>query len=319
MSKPNLLPSLGEGFRVIVRYPLSVLVWGLITFAAAFLPLLAYWALVGPEMVKFYGDMARVTETGTGQMPMPPGITGAGASIQALQFVLAPVSGAVVFAGVYRAVLRPEEGGFGHVRFTGAEFRVGVALVVMYVFMMVVAFLAMIVMFIPLFIGIAFAAASGAAIATGIIFLVAFIALPVALAWLFSRFGMAVPMSFAEGQIRIFEGWSFTKGYGGQLLGMALIQLAMVAAISIALWIAVIAGVFGLFTEFGQSFDSASLEALFQDSDALLQRFLPFIAVGGILYVLLTMVLQPILLAPWARAYQLIAAEKLAARAETFT
>lgn len=318
MTKVNLLPSLGEGFRLIIRHPGSVLVWGLISLAAAFIPMLIYWAFVGPDMLTFYGELANSADSG--QTPAPPTLSAGAYLTQLLQYVLAPVSGGLVYAGIYRAVLRPEEGGFGHVRLGMDEVNVGIVLVVMAVLFIAVSLLAGIVVFIPLFIGVAIAAAAGGAVAMAIILPLAMIALLAFLVFLYARFGMAIPMTFAEKRIRIFEAWTFTKGYSGQLVAMAFIQLAVIVVLYISVGLAIVAAAAGAMTDFGAVLDPAALEPLFQNPDALFQRFLPFFVVGGVLYLIACFVVQPIFLAPWARAYQMITMDRLALQAaETFT
>jgi len=115
-------------------------------------------------------------------------------------------------------------------------------------------------------------------------------------------------MTIAERRIRIFEAWAFTKGYTGSLVAMALLQLLMI----IGLYLALVVLVVGLaFATIGSvSFmDEAGLQAFFQNP-ANLGAIIPAVTVFGVVILVLSFVITPILVAPWARAYQLIAEAK---------
>ena len=47
----------GAGFGLVARKPLQVLVWGIVNSALKLLPMLLMFWLVGPEMLKAWGDL----------------------------------------------------------------------------------------------------------------------------------------------------------------------------------------------------------------------------------------------------------------------
>lgn len=320
MTKANLLPSLGAGFSMIGREPLAVILWGLVSLAAALIPMLVYFAVLGPDVMDYYREVFRWTAEsgGEGTPPPQPASFGVAGIVQLLQYVAALVSGAIIYSAVFRSVLRPEEKGFARMRITMDEVNVGVVILVLFLLFMALVFVGAIVLAIPMIIiGVAAASSDSAGLGMTLIpvMLLAFL---IGMAILFARFFIALPMTFAERRIRIFEAWTFTKGYAGQLTVMAFLQLLIIFGIYVAallaIGVAVAGSVMGAANDFS---DPQALEALFASGE-IFQRFAGLIVVVVLVYAILLFIMTPIMLAPWARAYQLIAADRMQDSAELF-
>lgn len=286
MRKASLLPALGAGFGLIRRAPMSILVWGLVAFALALIPMLLLLAVAGPQV--FASDA-------------PP--SAAVLLLQPVQWLISLFSAALFYSAVYRAVLRPQDKGFAYLKVGADEFHVGVTIIILWI-LGVVCLLGLGAVFaLPLiFAGVA--GNPGALAVILLLFFVAFIGLLVPAV----RLGMALPMTFAERRIRIFEAWAFTKGYTGALVGMALLQLLMMIVLYFAFVIVVVGMVVGTLGFAGMG-DEAALEAFMQNPSNL-TAIIPAIVAFGLLILVVSFVITPILLAPWARAYQLIAEAK---------
>jgi hypothetical protein len=313
MAKANLLPTLGEGFKLIAREPLSVLAWGLVSLAAALIPSGLYFALMGGELVDYYRELFQAAGDDAADMPVAPSSAAVGL-IQLLQWAAYIVSGAVVYAAVYRAILRPDERGFARMRLGQDELYVGLVTVILVVLLILLLMVGTIVLMIPIGIGFAIAGAAGGANILAVLVGLLALAAMVGVALLYSRFGMALPMTFAERRIRVFEAWTLTKGYSGQLLLMAFLQMLIIIGLYIAAMLAIFAAAAGSFI----GVDPASWQEAISGAQVL-ERFSGAIVVAILVYALMFFILTPIMLAPWARAYQLILKDKLEGRTEVFT
>ena len=287
MRKASLLPALSAGFGLIRRAPGSVIVWGLVAFALAMIPFLLMLGLMGPQFL-----------TGGTTAASPALIL-----LQPVQMLIGLVSTALIYSGIYRAILRPEDKGFAYLKLGQDEFHFGVTLIVLWI-LGVIAVIGLVLAFIIPLVIVGMSNSDAGAAVISLLILIAFVALLVPAV----RLGMALPMTIAERRIRIFEAWGFTKGYTGSLVAMALLQLLMI----IGLYLALVVLVVGLaFATIGSvSFmDEAGLQAFFQNP-ANLGAIIPAVTVFGVVILVLSFVITPILVAPWARAYQLIAEAK---------
>lgn len=207
-----------EGFRVMRRSPLAVVAWGLFYL----LMTVAVLALAGAPMANFM-EMASGLE---GVDPSPEEAARLGMAYLGMISLILPVSlvfGAVLYAAVNRAVVRPEEKKFGYLRLGGDELRVLVVYFVLSVLMMLLALVLAIV--IGLVVGIltgsnAKGAAVLAALLGGLVALGLFI-------WIGVRLSLAVPITVAERRIAIFDSWTLTEGRFWRLLGMGLLAFIL--------------------------------------------------------------------------------------------
>jgi hypothetical protein len=287
MRKAQLLPALGAGFGVIRREPLSVLIWGVVALALALIPWLIILAFVGPAVVS-----------------NDPSASPAIALLQPVQLVVGLFSTVLIYGAIYRAVMRPAEKGFAFLKLGADEFHLGVTLVVLWVLMIGALIGMVVIVAIPAAIvgmaGGGVAAAGVSVLMVPILFLAALI--PAV------RLGMALPMTIAERRIRIFEAWTLTKGYTGSLLAMALLQFLMLMAFYIV-FVVLLFILAGAAVGPAALSDPGALEAFFQNPGNW-TAMAPTLGVLLLIMVALGFVITPILVAPWARAYQLIVEAK---------
>ena len=165
----------------------------------------------------------------------------------------------------------------------------------------------MLIVGIPIFIAIGLSMAGGGQPGAGgaivvVIALLAGLGLFIAAAYVFGRLWMGAPMTVATGQLKLFDGWVFTRGYGFGLLGMSVIIVLVMLLVELVLIAILGIGLIGMLSAKGP----AAVEALF--TRANLQKWFGGIVAGyaafGAIMITLT---GPIMMAPWARAYQIIA------------
>jgi hypothetical protein len=208
-----------EGFRVVRRHPLALVFWVLfyvVTMAIGF-------ALIGADLVNLLAAAERLEAASgdpTPEMLMPVFL--AYMKVFAIVLPLSLITGAILHAGIVRAVLEPEQRRFGYLRVGKDEARVLVVMVVLGLAVMALS-------------GIVFMILSmiaAAAVATGtpaLWFVVAVLGMAAAAAgiWAAVRFSLAVPITVAENRIAILDSFALTRGRFWPLLGMAILAGVM--------------------------------------------------------------------------------------------
>jgi hypothetical protein len=190
-----------------------------------------------------------------------------------------------LIVGVYRLMLRPADPGFLHLRLGRDELRlvlVGLVLV-LGLFAMVGVSLLLAKLLEPAgFLGHVLAGA--AALAAG-----GFLAL---------RFGLAGPISFAEGRIDFARSWRMTRGQLWPLLGMWFLNFCLLMLVWLALWLAVfvLSGLLTGFHGFGAAEGGEALQS--HPGRYLLEGIIPILSLPAML------VLSQ---APWVAVYRALA------------
>ena len=305
MAKARLMPALGAGFSLIAKHPLATLVWGLVYFLLTTAPSYLALRLAGPDLIDYYRQLLRHPG-----VPPPGGVPPqiqALQNVEGLQLLGALAAVAIVFTGIQRAVLFPQSSGLFYLRLSWAELRTALITVVLYVLFIVAVILTAIVLSVPL---IGFLVAAGGGLAShvvgviGMSFLLMFL-VTAGIGYPFIRLTMAIPMSLAENRFRLFEAWTLTKGYGWPLVALALLLVLGVIASEIVLFGVLFAAAVGAMG----GFDLRHFQAFFSDPDWV-QRGMGWILLIGLFYAFLAMVMMPLMVAPWAKAYQLITGVK---------
>jgi hypothetical protein len=211
----------GGAFRLVKDKPVAVLVWGLFYTAAV----LAMSLIMG----RTFGAMASASQDPAAAMAQMSSMMG---QVLLAEFGMM-VLFIVLFTATQRAVLRPEQGGFFHMRLGMDELK-----------MFALAFVLLILLYIGLVVlGIVFAIILGAAaVAAGpeamalpmVIFLCVMIA---AVLWFEVRVSLMFPLTLMTGNIAIGEGWRLSRGRFWTLLGGYLV----VGLILAVLWVVVAA------------------------------------------------------------------------------
>ena len=135
---------------------------------------------------------------------------------------------AVLYSAIYRGLLRPEEGGPGFLRLGGDELRLLGALVLVALLYFGVILAGSILL------GVISAAAglAGGPLA-GLVAVIGVLALLVGIVIFAVRFSLALPATFAERRIRVFESWRLTKGRFWPLLGAYVLAIVLSIVIGI--------------------------------------------------------------------------------------
>lgn len=301
----------GAGFSLIAKRPLSVIVWGIAYALLTGLPVVLMVVMVGPDFLAGIGELMSVSVSGDDFQRdnfmdiLMPAFSRMQA-ISGLSWITSLVAVGLVHAAIFRAVLRPSDGGF-------FGMKLGMDEVWQALIYLCVTFLLVI-----LAIGVMLAAALSGAI---IYFLGEAVGSPfggwlqaiggfavgvscvVGIIWICLRFSLAGPATYATKSFQLFESWSVTKGQSWPLLGMALLLFVTLIAFEL-----VIGGIFiGLIVALGDNdaLSREAIEAFFQQpvNDWVLQAT-PW-AIGGMLIsALVGGAIYSILLAPFASAYR---------------
>lgn len=299
MARLDIGEALGEGFRLVGRRPLDTLVWGLAYFIFGMLPAFAilWWAA---------GDVFELMRAGRSAADFTtPQAMAASLKLQVMQplMLIGSLAGrTLVCCAVFRAVMTPEDRGFFHLRFSSRELWVALVMVVQVVCMwllMVALFIPVILLWVPAIIAMSHQSVAGWEVPVGLLACVAAFAVFV---WLLVRFSMALPMTFATGQFRLFESWAVTRGHAWGLVG-----LYVVTAIVVGCLVLVVEGLLfgiGVAVFLGGAFDLGAVRAMFeQPPQAIIATLGPYLVGGALVFSLLMGPLMALYLGPWARAY----------------
>ncbi len=279
-----------EGFRIVRRHPQTVLFWALLylLFFAVF------FAVFGSTLAGVMANAKALESAGEPSMAELQGLGSSYMVMLGLAFPLALVLGGVLNAAVARAVLRPSEKRFGYMRLGGDELRVIVVSVVLGILMGLASLVA--------FTAVGMVAGFGTASGQSWMWLVAGLlglAACALLIWLAVRLSLAIPITFAERRIALFDSFALTKGRTLPLLGMAIIVIIMTLLVGllssiIAMPVTVMSG--------------GGIEALAayegQSTTAILQQMGPMIAVWVVLNALFSSLQLAVMHAPFSAAYR---------------
>ncbi len=211
--------AVGSGFGVIARNPLAFLVWCAVYLVVALGPVVLMIATLWPQ----FGALAALAEAEIA--PDSPAATQQMTALMAqinalslLQWVTGLASGALLMGAVFRAVLEPENRRWFFLRLGRQEFWLALCLVVVAVVAVLLAVLSTIPVTITSLVLIA--AGPSQTLAPGVGLGIAAIVLIVlgAMLWLFVRFSLGLPMSFADSYFRLFESWRLTKGHAAKMV-----------------------------------------------------------------------------------------------------
>ncbi len=307
MAKIAVTGSAFAGFGVIARHPGAVLTWGVVMLVLSLAPFLALIPLMGPEMLK---TIAAIIAPKDG--PIDPDAMRQMMQLQS-GMMLVQIGGwlwstfikAVICSAVFRAVLEPGQSRGAFLRLGAQELWLTLLFLVVSVLAYIVAVIAALGVMLPAFIVGLASGAQGQGATAGIVTAVGLGLVAVGvLVWLGLRLSMAALMTFADGQFRLFESWSLTRGSAWRLLGVAVLSLLVVFVLEL-----VVAGVVlgAMFAAGGPPVwlnDPQAVQAfLAQPPLDLLRRVWPWIAVVGLVWTLIGSCLVTLVCAPWAAAY----------------
>jgi len=281
--------ALAAGFRVIGREPAAFLVWCVVIFGLG----------VAPQMLSIGSTIQSFAVIGSGGSPDQI----LAAQQEMMRFMpLNYLCGFLIMLllppAIFRAVLRPEEGGFMFMRVGPAEWWFFLVVIVYFIACAV----AIVVFMIPWMLLIGWGALLTqlgpiGALATLPLFLVVPPLLIGILVWWLLKFSMAPLMAFGERTFRFTESWNLTRK---QTWKMFLVALALSVITGLAYLL-----VFGaLLLAVGLDLAGLATTAA-ADPGAVLARIgLPWLVVGVLAYTLLTTAYYVIWGAAWADMYR---------------
>ena len=200
-----------EGFRLTRERPGTILVWGGVYFLGV-VAMASVLALgLGPKFRTFLksggldsGDVDAIADLLIRSWP---------AFVIAL--LIAFLILAVITAGIYRLVLRPEEPGLAHLRLGADEFRLAILNTML--FAMGFVFVALIEMVLQ---ALLVSQTQNSALTALGLFLGACLMI-----WIGVRLSLATPMTFGQRKIAIGEAWRLSRGHFWSLLGTVVLAL----------------------------------------------------------------------------------------------
>ncbi|MCW3834537.1 hypothetical protein ACFQ1E_04285 [Sphingomonas canadensis] len=198
---------LGDAFGLIARRPGAVLIWVLVYVAVG----LAGAALVLGQMPQMFEAMQHIDpENPAGaQMAMMNGM----GRFQGLSLLIqfgGVLLTSVVLCAAFRALLRPEEDGFGYLRLGWDELRTFFTYAVIVIAAIILGFILMLMLF--MLTGLVAVITRDSPATGGIVgFLLAVAALCLVI-WVMVRLSLIYAVSFLRGRLSIDEAWAATRG-----------------------------------------------------------------------------------------------------------
>ena len=293
-----------EGFQVIKRAPVAVLLWCVIYLVL----MAAIVALIAAPMIQFATSINQMAAYG-GE-PDPGQVFGLLAGYFGAMLLTVPVSlvgNAVFYAAVSRAVLRPEESAFGYIRFGGDELRLIVTNLVQGLVFGLIG-VAVGILFGVIFGIVAASSSSSNSDPTAAVFAilglqaVVWLVVTPLIIWIGIKLSLTTPIVIAEQRIAIFDSWGRTKGRFWGLLGMGLLAYVLATVISTLSAIIIVpvfflagAGAFPIL----EQMDTANTV----DWQALMSAIGPAVVICGVLLVVVSVLQAIVMIAPFSRAY----------------
>lgn len=295
--------AVGSGFGVIARNPLAFLVWCAVYLVVALGPLALMAAAMWPQFSALAAlaeaEIAPDSPAATRQMTTLMGQVNA---LSLLQWATSLASSALIMGAVFRAVLEPDNRRGFFLRLGRQELWLALCLIVVGV----VAILLVALSTIPIVLTslVLVAAGPSQTLAPGVGFGIAAIVLIVlgAMVWLFVRFSLGLPMSFADSYFRLFDSWRLTSGHAAK---MALVGVA-VGVIAILVQLAFFLGfIFAAVAVLGPTAESDVATLTFAQVS-------PILALAAVLMAFVSVFGMVLYSAPLAAIYRQLAPEEQA-------
>ena len=299
-----------EGFRILRREPKSAVVW------AGFLLATSIGAML--LMLPFLRNMAGGFGLTPGTPPSPAAALAIMGEMGRLYLVIIPIYlivTSVFTAAVYRAVLRPEDKGFGRLELGGDELRLFGLFILMGLLFFGLSFLVTFVgTMVAVGVGLALKSSSPSAAAIAVV--VAYLATLIVLLWVSVRLSFAAPITFTQRRIRLFDSWKLTKGRFWSLFGCYV--LAFVFVVIIALVDLVVIGVLSIGMN-GGSFTQAAASMMRPDYSSYASLFTPLYIVRLLVGAVFGLFSWTVMAAAPAAAYRELVAPRPEDRVASLT
>ena len=296
-----------EGFRIVRREPGTVAIWAVLMLVLS----AGASVLLLPMLTQM---RAAITP---GAAPTAESMAVVGQFLR-IYLLLVPIYLIVVSAfttAIYRAVLRPEQKGFGRLRFGGDELRM-IGLFVLMGLLFLGIGVAVAIVLALLAGGMAVAGHSSGTAGIAIAIFVLYLAVIAGMVWLGVRLSLAAPMTFTGKRISLFGSWGLTKGRFWPLLGCYF--LAWVLSILILMVDLVVSGAFMLGAA-GGSFSRVATVMFRPEAASAMALLSPLFIIRLLVGAVFGVVIWTVGLAAPAAAYRAIAAPRPEDQAEAFS
>jgi len=219
------------GFRIVRERPKAVAVWAAVQFVIALASSLIMVSLAGPflDSLKAGGGATRDPAAAMAMFRQVGPLY--------LFFVLfALIFYPILYAAMNRAVLRPNDEGFGYFRLGADELR-QLGLTLMMVGLVLVAYIALIIVVAAMAatFSTAFGARTGAAAgaAAPLILLAVLLGFAVICLWIYFwvRLSLASALTFATRRVNLFGSWTLTRGLFWPMFGAYLVAAILVVVV----------------------------------------------------------------------------------------
>ncbi|MEP9359202.1 hypothetical protein [Sphingomonas sp. KR3-1] len=196
---------LGGAFGLLRERPVSVVIWA-VTYTVGSIVL-----SLGLTLAMF-GAM-----TPDPQTAMQPGaMFGSMFGLVLLVYLAIMFLWVVVTTAAFRAMLRPEDGGFAFMRLGMDELRMfGLLLLIVIVGALAMLVCELLLMLVVMIIGLVL----GQSLFTGILTFLLFLGFIGAVIWVYVRISLLMPLSFYRGRISVDGAWALTRGRFWTLFG----------------------------------------------------------------------------------------------------
>jgi hypothetical protein len=302
MSDISIGEVVGEGFRLIVKRPVSVLTWGAVRTALSALGI----SLLAPFWLQTMNRIS--TQAAAGGAAAPPPDLSQMLAVEGASWLVnfgSMVLGAVLYCAIARAVLFPERRAWAYMRIGAPE-----------IFLFLLMFGATIVLGIGVFVAVfpiaimvGIAVAAHAAV-LGVLFgILGGLAAIGVLVWLFTRFSLLGAMMVQDGKFHFQDAWALTRGRFWSLFLLGLLLVVIVLVLQVLVGVVAVAIGFGVVGASG-----LDLKTLFQRPPAeIMAAVTPALILLGLIYIPIQGALYAIIVAPWARVYRELAQPDVAA------
>lgn len=281
------------GFGVLRRKPWAPLVWSVIYVGATGGMLL----ILGAAFVKALRRLGTLGPTSNVQPAEILGLLAAVAGGYLLMIAVFWVIGAIINMAVVRAVLEPEAGAFAYMRVGAPELWLLLANFVLFILYTIVSM----ALAIPVSIVSAIAAMTWRDGAPFVGFPIQLVTWGVTI-WFGLRFSMVAPMIFTDRRFRLFESWRLTRGHVWRLFGVGVVMVLTTAVVYLVLAAAGLAVAWPMIRQMAAL---GSPRTFFLQSPQLIWNQLePFLILYAALIWVGSIILLPVLFAPWPEAYR---------------
>ncbi len=310
MAKFSIADTALEGFKLIPRRPVSFLVWALVWGVLVAAPAATAMGLTMSRLADFMTEAQSIQAAGGGMAADAPRQAAAmelGIVSAAWPYTLwTLLVGVLLLSALYRSILEPDRRGFAYLRVGGDEFRLLATMIALFVLWLVFG----VVLSTATFLAIVYTANGVASPWSGLLIALECIAAVCLAFYVPFKLSLALPATFAEKKIAIFESWRLTKGHFWHIVGLWLLTLILVIVVFVITRVILNAIGIGVFMATG---GAGPLSHLFYAARGggdlsktlpdVLHALGPTLIVTTLLQGLAGMIINTVAQAPFAQAY----------------